>query len=211
MRPARSRTIPGISTQGFNSHGIFAQSVGGGGGSGGVLVSAATGPSSTGGTGKQQQRGFEHLDVRLHHDGVALAVGLGGSGSAGGSGDTVQVTSTTCKISTQGANAAGIFAQSVGGGGGAGGASTVNASNSSYALAFGLGGSGGGGGAGGEVTVNAMRQSPPAAFRPMACWRSPWRRRWNGGAATSGASGGLTPPSAWRSAAVPAVARPAPP
>ncbi|MPT21549.1 MAG: autotransporter outer membrane beta-barrel domain-containing protein, partial [Starkeya sp.] len=48
-----------------------------------------------------------------------------------------------------------LFAQSVGGGGGAGGASTVNAANSTYALAFGLGGSGSTGGAGGNVTATA--------------------------------------------------------
>ena len=93
-----------ISTAGDQSSGIFAQSVGGGGGNGGASSSSATSGGS-----------------------AALTFGLGGSGGGGGTSGTVTVLNNA-QIATLGANSAGIFAQSVGGGGGNGGASVSAAS-----------------------------------------------------------------------------------
>ncbi|OZI74495.1 autotransporter outer membrane beta-barrel domain-containing protein [Bordetella genomosp. 12] len=93
-----------IRTSGTQSHGIFAQSVGGGGGNGGSAVST----SSSGGK-------------------AAASFGLGGSGAGGGAAGAVAVLNTG-DIGTLGANSAGIFAQSVGGGGGNGGAASSAAS-----------------------------------------------------------------------------------
>ena len=104
-----------IETHGVASRGIFAQSIGGGGGAGGMAVGV-----------------------------VALA--LGGVGSNGGSGDEVKVTNkATGRITTHGALADGIMAQSIGGSGGEG------------ADAYGLvsvGGNGSKGGDGKAVTVS---------------------------------------------------------
>ena len=80
-----------LTTMGFASYGILAQSVGGGGG--------------TGGAG--QNTGFGLVTV-------------GGSGSGGGDGGAVTVESPGA-IVTAGEDAIGIFAQSLGGGGGAAG------------------------------------------------------------------------------------------
>ncbi|MBS0295134.1 MAG: autotransporter outer membrane beta-barrel domain-containing protein [Proteobacteria bacterium] len=123
-----------ILTQGANSEGIFAQSVGGGGGSGGFAVSvAAAGGAAGAGT---------------------IGVGIGGSGSGGGDGGTVTVNSGGA-ITTEGEFSTGLVAQSLGGGGGNGGfAVTVSGSGSgggSISLGVGVGGSGAGGGNGGTV------------------------------------------------------------
>ena len=120
-------TNSSISTGGTNSHGIFAQSVGGGGGQGGFSASGSAGP-------------------------IGAAVSLGGSGGSGGSGGNVVVTSGST-IETHGTNAVGIFAQSVGGGGGRGGFSIGVSGGSSYAGSLTIGGKGGGGGTGDSVAV----------------------------------------------------------
>jgi hypothetical protein len=80
-----------ITTYGFDSSAIFAQSVGGGGGVGGDAS-----------------------------QGVLLGVTLAGGGSGGGDGDDVTVTNKGT-IATYGDRAMGIFSQSVGGSGGAAG------------------------------------------------------------------------------------------
>ena len=85
-----------IATKSGDSHGIFAQSVGGGGGSGGL---AANITGSTEGS---------------------ASFALGGSGGSGGRGRAVEVQNSG-SIQTAGDGSAGIFAQSVGGGGGNGG------------------------------------------------------------------------------------------
>ncbi|NJC08634.1 hypothetical protein GGQ62_001632 [Polymorphobacter fuscus] len=86
----------GIATGGDGADGIFAQSVGGGGGAGGGGVGAANGPT------------------------LSISVGVGGNGGAGGDGGGVSVQNAG-GIVTRGTDAAGLFAQSVGGGGGKGG------------------------------------------------------------------------------------------
>ncbi|RUV33728.1 hypothetical protein EOB77_37475, partial [Mesorhizobium sp. M7A.F.Ca.MR.228.00.0.0] len=80
-----------ITTDRDLSIGIFAQSVGGSGGDGGLA-----------GAG-----------------GAFAAVAVGGQGGAGGAGGQVEVKNTA-NITTKGALAHGILAQSVGGGGGNG-------------------------------------------------------------------------------------------
>lgn len=112
-----------INTSGTNSHGIFAQSIGGGGGAGGFAVSFAGGSDS------------------------AIALAMGGDGGGGGNGGIVNVTNTGA-IQTSGTHAYGILAQSVGGGGGDGGFAIAGAvapkNGVSAALAFGGSGSTGG-------------------------------------------------------------------
>src|SRR6185369_10603742 len=81
-----------IATYGAQSHGIFAESVGGGGGNGGFAVSASGAVYG------------------------ALSLSFGGAAGNGGTAGDVTVSSTG-NISTYGAQSHGIFAQSVGGGG----------------------------------------------------------------------------------------------
>ena len=123
-----------IGTSGADADGIFAQSVGGGGGLGGSANADAEGRSS-----ENRER-------------YAIGVAIGGSGGVAGAGGTVS-TVNSGTIITQGPNARGIFAQSVGGGGGIGGGaqSSGSAADSSFALA--LGGRGGATGDGGAVSV----------------------------------------------------------
>ena len=122
--------FPLIQTSGDGAVGVFAQSVGGGGGSGGF----------SGG-------------LSLAVDGAAENKVGGGGGGEGGAGGTVHVTNYGT-ITTQGANAAGVFAQSVGGGGGAGGFSIAASLGDSKAVANSVGGDGSGGGNGGDVRVD---------------------------------------------------------
>ena len=91
-----------ILTTGNRSTGFLAQSVGGGGGNGGLAVSAA-------GSGSLLLSG-------------SVALGVGGKGKAGGAGGTVMV-GIKGDITTTGADATALLAQSVGGGGGNGGGS----------------------------------------------------------------------------------------
>ncbi len=123
-----------IVTQGDDAFGVLAQSVGGGGGTGGFAISAAGSGGSTSGS---------------------VTVGGGGSGGTAGLGALVTVDNQGV-INTYGDRAAGVFAQSVGGGGGAGGwsgALSAAAGSTTGAIAISLGGSGGAGGDGGEVRV----------------------------------------------------------
>ena len=92
-----------IETFGVASNGLFAQSVGGGGGMAGANDRALAAGLDT---------PLGHLPVNL---GIGLAFGQGGGG--GGDGGEVDVD-VTGMILTHGDGAAGIFAQSVGGGGG---------------------------------------------------------------------------------------------
>jgi hypothetical protein len=115
-----------ITTTGAGSYGILAQSVGGGGGNGGFAVSGTVGS-------------------------FAGSLALGGSGGGGGAGKDVTVTSGAT-ISTSGAGAVGVLAQSVGGGGGNGGLSGSLAVGGG-SLAISLGGSGGAASTAGLVTV----------------------------------------------------------
>ena len=102
----------GILTMGNSSDGVFAQSVGGGGGNGGNAIANGSGGN------------------------ITVNVAIGGYGGAGGAGGSVLVDNGTGAILTKGANSAGIFAQSVGGGGGTGGsAATGSGADPQFALA----------------------------------------------------------------------------
>jgi len=121
-----------IVTQGNDSNGIFAHSIGGGGGRGGAASVGLTG-----------------------------TLAIGSSGGSSGNGGVVMVTNSG-RIETLGAGSTGIFAQSVGGGGGVAGnvrrglpdgVPLVDVGVSNIGLNLALGGNGGGGGDGGAVTV----------------------------------------------------------
>jgi hypothetical protein len=124
-----------VTTSGTGSHGIYAQSTGGGGGSGGFAVAGSYGSV------------------------VTLNLALGGKGDTGGDGSTVRVGTESeplaASIETSGEGAAGILAQSVGGGGGSGGWSLAGSALSGTGLNLSLGGSGAGGGQGGDVEIHA--------------------------------------------------------
>ncbi len=116
-----------ITTESDGSYGIFAQSVGGGGGVAG-----------NGGIGKDGQ------------------LGIGGGGGAAGNGGEVDVLYNG-DITTVGAGAAGIFAQSVGGGGGVAGNMDRGLKDLGLNVGkgFAFGRDGGSGGDGGVVNVTS--------------------------------------------------------
>ncbi len=124
---------PYIHTTGDRSKGILAQSVGGGGGNGGFAIQATVG----------------------YVAGVSVAIG--GQGGVGGDGGEVKVLGDT-QILTEGVDADGIVAQSVGGGGGNGGfaVSFAAAAGETVGVSVGVGvaGAGGSGGVGNTVTLD---------------------------------------------------------
>lgn len=124
-----------IETSGDHSKGIEAQAVGGGGGTGGEASA---------------------LDVSGQ---LNIVVSVGGNGGTGGDAGNVVVTNAG-QIITQGNDAFGVMAQSVGGGGGDGGgtkAEAIQAANSSEApslnVSVAVGGQGGAAGNAGNVTA----------------------------------------------------------
>ena len=117
-----------ITTSGDRSGGISAQSIGGGGGNGGFAISASAGPF------------------------FSAAIGIGGAGSNGGAGGTAGIDNKIA-VTTGGANATALFAQSIGGGGGNGGFALALAASDGIAGSFAVGGNSGGGGGGDAVTL----------------------------------------------------------
>ncbi|WP_323760504.1 autotransporter outer membrane beta-barrel domain-containing protein [Maricaulis sp.] len=127
-----------IGTTGLESHGIFAQSIGGGGGRGGGAIRPSINATTT----------------------VDLA--FGGNGGTGAFGGAISVENTGL-IETRGNNSRGIIAESVGGGGGTGGyviSPIVNIDNpilpaarNSNTFNFNYGGDGGDGGIGGRISI----------------------------------------------------------
>jgi hypothetical protein len=115
-----------ITTSGDLSAGIFTQSIGGGGGNGGFAGSLAIG-------------------------GASASVAVGGDGEAGGVGGTIDIDNFGM-ITTGGNGAAGIFAQSIGGGGGNGG-SALAGSIGLASVSTTVGGAGGDGNNGGLVDI----------------------------------------------------------
>ena len=124
-----------IVTAGDWSSGIFAQSVGGGGGKGGSAFATGTGW------------------VDPTHFNLNTNVALGGAGGAGADGGGVTANLNGGSVSTSGFGAAGILAQSVGGGGGHG-ADGSDGFVGTLSLGGAAGGGAGGGGEGGDVTLN---------------------------------------------------------
>jgi hypothetical protein len=119
-----------VFTLGNNSHGLFAQSVGGGGGSGGAAIAASL------------------------SGGQALDLAFGGSAADGGSAGDVSLTSHGDYVMTDGAKSYGILAQSIGGGGGDGGFAVAGSISGGSSLNFGMGGKGGAGSQAGNVFVD---------------------------------------------------------
>jgi len=128
-------TLNAIATVGDQSAGIVAQSIGGGGGNGGwagALAGSLSGERS-----------------------VSIGVALGGFGGSGDEAGQVTADSRGKSVVTAGDNAAGILAQSIGGGGGNGGLALSASFSLSQAVDISpsIGGFGGTGGKGGAVTV----------------------------------------------------------
>lgn len=128
------RTANDVFTGGNDSHGIFAQSLGGGGGNGGFAVS---GSISVGGTNGN------------------VGAAIGGDGAGGGSAQTVTVESSGTQIQTSGRRSYGLVAQSVGGGGGDGGFAVAGSITQGATATFAMGGDGSGGGWGRDVHVES--------------------------------------------------------
>ena len=118
-----------IFTEGDDSHGLFAQSLGGGGGSGGFSIAAVASA------------------------GWALGVSIGGGGGDGNTAGDVFLRAGGPGITTSGARSHGIMAESVGGGGGAGGFSVAGSISGGPGINFGMGGGGGAGSSAGNVEV----------------------------------------------------------
>lgn len=127
-----------MTTEGDDSTGILAQSVGGGGGNGGFSVAGSISGSGTGSG--------------------AVSVALGGDGGTGAGASLVTLTSDG-NVWTQGDRSSGVVAQSIGGGGGNGGfsvsGSIAGAGVGAGTVAVGLGGDGAGGGAAGDVNATS--------------------------------------------------------
>ena len=117
-----------IGTLGDFSNGIFAQSVGGGGGTGAFAVIGGVTTSVNG------------------------QVAIGGAGAGAGNAGAVTVGNSGL-IVTQGQQAMGIDAESIGGGGGSGGFSVASSLTTSSGTGVSIGGTAGGGGNGAGVTV----------------------------------------------------------
>ncbi|OWT70204.1 MULTISPECIES: autotransporter outer membrane beta-barrel domain-containing protein [unclassified Achromobacter] len=152
-----------ITTLGNGATGVMVQSIGGGGGDGGdsSAMSASVGYGSGASPGGESY-------------GLQLQTTVGGNGGKAGNGNTVQVViggtvtaagaitqdtngSSTTSITTYGDFAAGIKAQSIGGGGGDAGTGSGNTQDfgtgTTSTVGFTVGSSGSPGGAGGNVTV----------------------------------------------------------
>ena len=154
-----------VQTSGVNSVGIMAMSVGGNGGYGGnggtIMVNASKVPAN-------QTSGYN----------VTGQAAVGGTGGTGMNAGPAGITLTGADVTTLGATAHGLYAQSVGGGGGVGGTgSTYNlalsgkcsitgsgfyktcrqasggSSQTNYSLDINVGGSGGAGGLGGAAEI----------------------------------------------------------
>lgn len=116
-----------VTTSGDGATAVLAQSIGGGGGSGGSATNAAL------------------LDP--------VSLSIGGTAGNGGAAGTVTVQTSGASLQTNGATAAGIVAQAIGGGGGSGGTAQSAGLNVGFSLAVAVGGSGGDGGDGAKVAV----------------------------------------------------------
>jgi hypothetical protein len=136
-----------ITTSGDGAHGIVMQSVGGGGGNAGNAGST----------------------------GLFVSVALGGTAGDGGAGGNTSANLTNTTISASGTKAAGLIAQSVGGGGGTGGQAFASSVGMGFSASVALGGTGGSGGNGAPVSSQmiggsiATGQNPLLIFGAGAC------------------------------------------
>ncbi|MEQ1369696.1 ESPR-type extended signal peptide-containing protein [Acinetobacter schindleri] len=136
-----------IFTEGENSSGLTAQSMGGDGGNGGMALGIAATGSLAG------------IVTLGGLPSVALSAAVGGRGGSGGIAKSVDLTSQNI-IGTKGNNSNAILAQSLGGGGGSGGFSgafSLSASKvGAIAASVVVGGTGGDGGQAGTVNVDSF-------------------------------------------------------
>ncbi|MAB00742.1 MAG: hypothetical protein CMN87_02260 [Stappia sp.] len=158
-----------ITTNGKDSDGILAQSVGGFGGDGGQddgIFAAYGGDAGKGGNGGHVGLTLDGTTVTTHgeHSIGILAqsvggaggragsgdgiVGIGGTGGQGGNGGSVELSLKNVTVNTSGAHSDAVSLQSVGGGGGTGGSSESIAAEFVHVV----GAAGGTGGDGGDVT-----------------------------------------------------------
>lgn len=152
-----------IITDGKDAHGILAQSLGGGGGNGSMSVTSL----------KSKEKEDDDKDDKKDNDttgtngdgddeeqkpSLEIGVAIGGAGGTGAAAEGVAVTNTG-GIGTQGDDAVGIYAQSVGGGGGNASQVVNKVSGSGGKVSVGVGGSGGEGGTGGNVQVSNLSKA----------------------------------------------------
>lgn len=159
-----------ISTAGYSSHGVLAQSIGGGGGASGSAIGALSVGGSAEGSiaskgGSVTIRNYGgHIQTAADASIGIMAqsigggggsggdskgiIGVGGDGAAGGDGGRV-VMQDFGTITTAGRFSPGVLAQSIGGGGGNGGDTFTASVGASLAI----GGSGSGGGNGGSICM----------------------------------------------------------
>ncbi|TSD90205.1 autotransporter outer membrane beta-barrel domain-containing protein [Mycobacterium sp. KBS0706] len=135
-----------ITTTGNYAVGLMAQSVGGGGGNGGSV------------------QNYSALSF--------VALQIGGKGGDGGIGKGATVQQNDLTLTTGGAHAIGVLAQSVGGGGGNGGDASYYNVTLGFNASLVVGGSGGSGGTGGGAATVALNNSrimtglPPSNVDP---------------------------------------------
>ncbi len=122
-----------IMTTGESADGMLVQSIGGGGGNGGAGDGKASASSG---------------DVS-----ITTVVNLGGAGNTAGSGGSITATNNGA-ILTVGDGAAGITAQTIGGGGGNGGGGAGSANGASFSATVDVGGKGGGGGDNSQISLS---------------------------------------------------------
>ncbi len=131
-------------TTGMRAHAIFAQSIGGGGGAGGSATSTADNNASDGSEDDDSDNGTAY----------AASIAVGGTGGGSGNGGEIDITQSGA-IVTYGYGAAGINAQSIGGGGGQGADGTVS-NNVDIQIGLNVSSSGGAGGDGGTIDITTQ-------------------------------------------------------
>lgn len=171
-----------VKTSGWNAYGVAGQSIGAGGGIG-IAANGATvtfggtapgggefpvGSEGDGGTVKVTTSGLINTTGQGSHGLVAQSVGGGGGiqqntgaettftyalSKGDGAGGAVTATNNST-ITTTGASAFGVMAQSVGGGGGFGGTNSASGLRTTAGVGTGFAGSAGGAGNAGNVTVS---------------------------------------------------------
>ena len=140
----------GVSTKGNNAHAVLLQSVGAGGGHGAAGTAAGAG-------GEEIDVGGGSIHSLSVDAGISLGAGYGGNGGGAGNGGTVTVNAGSyAGLTTNGNDAYGLLAQSIGGGGGTGGlgAATTGDGLLDVDLEVSIGGDGGSSGEGGTVDIS---------------------------------------------------------
>lgn len=185
-------TSGSITTSGVSALGVLAQSIGGGGGAGGASQGwfSLGGQGGQGGSGGTVAGNLQSFFIQTSGDnahgyvgqsigggggnagnagsiGIAASVAIGQSGGGGGNGNGVVIDLANSSIVTQGSKAAGLIAQSVGGGGGVGGRAFGTAVGPAITGAVAIGGQGGTGGNGGQVSAQLIGSSVKTAQVPQ--------------------------------------------